>query len=181
MTKKQEKWASWRRHIHHNPELAFEEFETAEFLIERLNEIGCDSIVSKFAETGIIAELKGSAGEGPSIALRADMDALMIEEKNDLHYKSKNQGKMHACGHDGHTAMLLGAAKYLSETRNFDGTVVLIFQPAEEGQGGLQAADGAPGGREGPGCPGSQEKGPTKLETKEVKIRFNRDLLCRRP
>ena len=139
MISKQEKWASWRRHIHQNPELAFEEFETADFLLQKLEEIGCDSVVSKFAETGIIAELKGQAGDGPAIALRADMDALMIEEKNDLDYKSQNCGKMHACGHDGHMAMLLGAIDELAQKKSeFSGSVYFIFQPAEENEGGGQ-------------------------------------------
>jgi hippurate hydrolase len=139
MKDKQSKWISWRRQIHQNPELAFEEFQTADFLLECLTEIGCDSVVSKFAETGIIAELKGSAGEGPAIALRADMDALAIEEKNEIDYKSKNGGKMHACGHDGHMAMLLGAIDELAQKRDqFCGSVYFIFQPAEENEGGGQ-------------------------------------------
>ena len=139
MTNKINKWISWRRQIHENPELAFEEFQTADFLLARLNEIRCDSIVSSFAETGIIAEIKGLAGEGPAIALRADMDALAIEEQNEVDYKSKNGGKMHACGHDGHMAMLLGAIDELAQKRDqICGSVYFIFQPAEENEGGGQ-------------------------------------------
>ncbi|MEO9903943.1 M20 aminoacylase family protein [Nisaea sp.] len=125
----------WRRHIHQNPELGFEEFETADFVAERLTEMGLE-IHRGLGGTGVVASIKGNGGDGPAIGLRADMDALPIQEKGTPEYRSKNDGKMHACGHDGHTTMLLGAAKYLAETRNFAGTVQLIFQPAEEGKGG---------------------------------------------
>lgn len=127
----------WRRHLHENPELQFDVHETAAFVVERLREFGIDDITTGIGQTGIVATIKGKSDTtGRVIGLRADMDALPILEETGLEYASKTPGKMHACGHDGHTAMLLGAAKYLNETRNFDGTVVLIFQPAEEGGGG---------------------------------------------
>jgi amidohydrolase len=129
--------AEWRHHIHSNPELGFECFETAEFVVERLKEFGADDISTGWAKTGVVAVINGK-GEGGTIGLRADMDALPMPEKTGLEYASKNEGKMHACGHDGHTTMLLGAAKYLAETRNFSGRVVLMFQPAEEGGGGAE-------------------------------------------
>ena len=130
-----EEMKGWRRHLHANPELSFDCHNTAAFIIDRLKEIGVDEIHPGIAKTGIVAIINGQ-GDGPTIGLRADMDALPIEELTGAEYASTIPGKMHACGHDGHTAMLLGAAKYLTETRNFDGTVVLIFQPAEEGGGG---------------------------------------------
>lgn len=127
----------WRRHLHENPELQFDVHETAAFVVERLREFGIDDITTGIGKTGVVATIKGKTDtSGRVIGLRADMDALPIHEETGLDYASKTPGKMHACGHDGHTAMLLGAAKYLNETRNFDGTVVLIFQPAEEGGGG---------------------------------------------
>ena len=127
----------WRRHLHENPELMFDVHETAAFVVERLKEFGITDITTGIGKTGVVATIKGRTDtKGRVIGLRADMDALPIIEATGLDYASKVPGKMHACGHDGHTAMLLGAAKYLSETRNFDGTVVLIFQPAEEGGGG---------------------------------------------
>ena len=126
---------AWRQHLHANPELLFETHETAAFVVDRLTEFGVDEIVTGIGRVGVVGVIKGQ-GDGPVIGLRADMDALPIQEVRDLPYKSKNAGKMHACGHDGHTTMLLGAAKYLAETRNFAGSVALIFQPAEEGGGG---------------------------------------------
>ncbi len=127
----------WRRHLHENPELGYEEHQTAAFVAEKLKSFGVDEVVTGIGKTGVVAVIKGrSNGSGKVVGLRADMDALPITEATDVPYKSKNPGKMHACGHDGHTAMLLGAAKYLAETRNFDGTAVMIFQPAEEGGGG---------------------------------------------
>jgi amidohydrolase len=127
----------WRRHLHENPELMFDVHETAAFVVERLREFGITDITTGIGQTGVVATIKGKTDKsGKVVGLRADMDALPIEEATGLEYASKNPGKMHACGHDGHTAMLLGAAKYLAETRNFDGTVVLIFQPAEEGGAG---------------------------------------------
>ncbi|MER8778926.1 M20 aminoacylase family protein [Mesorhizobium sp. M0977] len=127
---------AWRREIHAHPELGFHEHRTSAFVAERLREFGCDEVVSGFGKTGVVGVIKGktdvSNGKLKVIGLRADMDALPIEEETDLPYASKNKGIMHACGHDGHTAMLLGAARYLAETRNFAGTAVMIFQPAEE-------------------------------------------------
>jgi hippurate hydrolase len=130
-----EEMKAWRRHLHMHPELAFDCHETAGFIVERLREIGVDEIHEGIAKTGIVALIKGRA-EGPVIGLRADMDALPIEEMTGAPHASTVPGKMHACGHDGHVTMLLGAAKYLAETRNFAGTVALLFQPAEEDGGG---------------------------------------------
>ena len=132
-----EEMAGWRQHIHANPELGFECHETAKFVVERLKEFGVDDISEGWAKTGVVAVINGK-GDGGTIGLRADMDALPMPEKTGLDYASGNEGKMHACGHDGHTTMLLGAAKYLAETRNFSGRVVLMFQPAEEGGGGAE-------------------------------------------
>ena len=127
----------WRHHIHANPELGFAEHKTAAFVAERLTDMGVDKMVTGVAKTGIVAIIKGrSDTKGRVIALRADMDALPILEDSGVEFLSQNEGVMHACGHDGHTSILLGAAQYLAETRNFDGTVVLLFQPAEEGGGG---------------------------------------------
>jgi amidohydrolase len=125
----------WRRHIHAHPETAFEEYETASFVAKKLQEFGIE-IDQGLARTGVVGTLRGNHGNGPAIGLRADMDALDIQETSTHDYVSTKPGKMHACGHDGHTTMLLGAAKYLSETRNFSGTVHFIFQPAEEFAGG---------------------------------------------
>ncbi|MEX0320397.1 MAG: M20 aminoacylase family protein [Ruegeria sp.] len=128
---------AWRRDIHENPEILFETHRTSALVAEKLQEFGCDEVVTGIGRTGVVGVIKGkSDSKGKVIGLRADMDALPILEATGLDYASKTPGAMHACGHDGHTAMLLGAAKYLSETRNFDGTVVVIFQPAEEGGGG---------------------------------------------
>ena len=127
----------WRRDLHENPEILFETHRTSAIVAEKLGEFGCDEVVTGIGRTGVVGVIKGKAtGSGKVIGLRADMDALPIHEQTGLDYASKTDGAMHACGHDGHTAMLLGAAKYLAETRNFDGTVVVIFQPAEEGGGG---------------------------------------------
>jgi hippurate hydrolase len=132
--------ATWRRDFHENPELLFDVHRTAGIVAEKLKEFGCDEVVAGLGRTGVVGVIRGrNNGSGKVIGLRADMDALPIEEATDVPYKSKVSGKMHACGHDGHTAMLLGAAKYLAETRNFDGTAVMIFQPAEEGGGGGDA------------------------------------------
>ena len=125
----------WRRHLHAHPELKFDCFETAAFITARLQEFGVDEIHQGIATTGIVAIINGT-GDGPTIGLRADMDALPIPEATGAEYASQNPGKMHACGHDGHVTMLLGAAKYLAETRRFKGRVALIFQPAEEDGGG---------------------------------------------
>ncbi|MCB1405806.1 MAG: amidohydrolase [Rhodobacteraceae bacterium] len=128
---------AWRRDFHENPELLFDVHRTAGIVAEKLREFGVDEVTEGIGRTGVVAVIKGRAtGSGKVIGLRADMDALPIYEATGAEHASKTPGKMHACGHDGHTAMLLGAAKYLAETRNFDGTVVVIFQPAEEGGGG---------------------------------------------
>lgn len=128
--------SEWRQQLHQNPELDFDVHETAAFVEEKLKAFGCDEVVTGLGRTGVVAVIKGNKGDGETIGLRSDMDALPIMEATGKPYASKNTGKMHACGHDGHTAMLLGAAKYLAETRNFAGTIVVIFQPAEEGGGG---------------------------------------------
>jgi amidohydrolase len=128
---------AWRRDIHAHPELLFDVHRTAASVAEKLKAFGCDEVVTGLGRTGVVGVIRGCKGGGSHvIGLRADMDALPITEANDLPYKSTVPGKMHACGHDGHTAMLLGAARYLTETRNFAGTAVVIFQPAEEGGGG---------------------------------------------
>ena len=128
---------AWRRYLHTIPELLFDLPQTAAFVEEKLRSFGITDITTGVAQTGIVAVIEGRTNtSGRSIGLRADMDALPITEATGLEYASKTPGKMHACGHDGHTAMLLGAAQYLAETRNFDGRAVLIFQPAEEGGGG---------------------------------------------
>ncbi|WP_157018533.1 M20 aminoacylase family protein [Mesorhizobium xinjiangense] len=132
----QEEVAGWRRTIHSNPELLFDLFETSAFVAEKLAEFGCDEVATGIAKTGVVGVIRGRLGSGPTVGLRADMDALPIMEASGVPHASQNAGKMHACGHDGHTAMLLGAAKYLAETRNFKGSVAVIFQPAEEGGGG---------------------------------------------
>ena len=128
---------AWRRDIHEHPELLFDCERTAGVVEAKLKEFGVDQIKTGLGRTGLVGVIKGkSTASGKVIGLRADMDALPIFETSGVEHTSKTEGKMHACGHDGHTAMLLGAAKYLAETRNFDGTVVVIFQPAEEGGGG---------------------------------------------
>ncbi|AXK80037.1 amidohydrolase [Pseudolabrys taiwanensis] len=133
---------AWRRDLHAHPELLYEVHRTAAAVAEKLKAFGCDEVVTGIGRTGVVGVIrgrKGREGEGRTIGLRADMDALPIEEATGLSYKSTVPGKMHACGHDGHTAMLLGAARYLAETRNFEGTAVVIFQPAEEGGAGGKA------------------------------------------
>ncbi|MBS3648009.1 amidohydrolase [Pseudaminobacter sp. 19-2017] len=132
----QDEIAGWRRHLHQNPELNYDVFETARFVAEKLREFGCDEVVTGLGRTGVVGVIKGRRGDGSTVGLRADMDALPITEAVERPHASRTPGKMHACGHDGHTAMLLGAAKYLAETRNFAGSVAVIFQPAEEGGGG---------------------------------------------
>ena len=128
---------AWRRDFHENPELLFDVHRTAGIVAEKLKSFGCDEVVTGLGRTGVVGVIRGRTNNsGRVIGLRADMDALPIEEATNVPHASKVPGKMHACGHDGHTAMLLGAAKYLAETRNFDGTAVVIFQPAEEGGGG---------------------------------------------
>ena len=126
---------TWRRYLHQNPELQFDCHQTAAFVADRLREFGITDIHEGIATTGLVAIIDGQS-DGPTLGLRADMDALPMQETTGLEHASLVPGKMHACGHDGHTTMLLGAAKYLAETRNFSGRVALIFQPAEEGGGG---------------------------------------------
>ena len=135
-----EEIAGWRRDFHAHPELLYDVVRTAGAVEEKLREFGCDEVVTGIGRTGVVGIINGRSNtSGRTIGLRADMDALPVTEKTGKAYASTIQGKMHACGHDGHTAMLLGAAKYLAETRNFDGRIALIFQPAEEGGAGGKA------------------------------------------
>ncbi|WP_186394864.1 M20 aminoacylase family protein [Stappia sp. TSB10GB4] len=135
-----EEITEWRRDIHAHPELLYDTHRTSELVADKLKAFGVDEVVTGIGRTGVVGVIKGrSNGSSKVIGLRADMDALPLDEITGKPYASTVPGKMHACGHDGHTAMLLGAAKYLSETRNFDGTVIVIFQPAEEGGGGAKA------------------------------------------
>ena len=133
----------WRRELHAHPELMYDVHRTAAFVADRLREFGCDEVATGLGRTGVVGVIKGrkplNGGDLKAIGLRADMDALPIEEETGVAYRSTVPGKMHACGHDGHTAMLLGAARYLAETRNFAGDAVVIFQPAEEGGAGAAA------------------------------------------
>jgi hippurate hydrolase len=133
----------WRRNLHAHPELMYDVHRTAAFVADRLREFGCDEVATGLGRTGVVGVIKGrkpvNGGDLKAIGLRADMDALPIEEETGVAYRSTVPGKMHACGHDGHTAMLLGAARYLAETRNFAGDAVMIFQPAEEGGAGAEA------------------------------------------
>jgi hippurate hydrolase len=132
--------AAWRHDLHAHPELLYDVQRTAAIVAEKLKSFGCDEVAMGLGRTGVVGVIRGRKGKSDKvIGLRADMDALPIEEATDLPYKSTVPGKMHACGHDGHTAMLLGAARYLAETRNFAGTAVVIFQPAEEGGAGGKA------------------------------------------
>jgi amidohydrolase len=181
---------AWRRDIHQHPELLYDVHRTAAFVADRLREFGCDEVATGLGRTGVVGVIKGRkpAGKGDLkvIGLRADMDALPIEEDTKLAYASKTPGKMHACGHDGHTAMLLGAARYLAETRNFAGDAVVIFQPAEEGGAGAAAMikdglmdrfaiDQVYGMHNGPGIPiGSFaiRPGPIMASTDSVDIRI---------
>ncbi len=128
---------AWRRDLHAHPELQYEVHRTAALVAEKLKAFGCDEVVTGIGRTGVVGVIRGRRGPGRKvIGLRADMDALPIQESNAIAHKSTVPGRMHACGHDGHTAMLLGAAKYLADTRNFAGSAVVIFQPAEEGGAG---------------------------------------------
>src|SRR6476659_1248283 len=179
---------AWRRDIHQHPELMYDVHHTAAFVADRLREFGCDEVATGLGRTGVVGVIRGKkpAGKGDTkvIGLRADMDALPIEEETNLPYASKNSGKMHACGHDGHTAMLLGAARYLTETRNFAGDAVVIFQPAEEGGAGAAAMikDGLMdrfgieqvyGMHNGPGIPVGQfaiRSGPIMAATDSIDI-----------
>jgi hippurate hydrolase len=181
---------AWRRDIHEHPELLYDVHRTAAFVADRLREFGCDEVATGLGRTGVVGVIKGRKPTGESeikvIGLRADMDALPIEEATELAYASKTPGKMHACGHDGHTAMLLGAARYLAETRNFAGDAVVIFQPAEEGGAGAAAMikdglmdrfaiDQVYGMHNGPGIPiGSFaiRSGPIMAATDSIDIRI---------
>jgi hippurate hydrolase len=181
---------AWRRDIHEHPELLYDVHRTAAFVAERLREFGCDEVATGLGRTGVVGVIKGRkpAGKGniKGIGLRADMDALPIEEATKLPYASKTPGKMHACGHDGHTAMLLGAARYLAETRNFAGDAVVIFQPAEEGGAGAAAMirdglmdrfpiDQVYGMHNGPGIPVGSfaiRSGPIMASTDAIDIRI---------
>ena len=179
----QDEVSEWRRHIHANPGLLYDVEHTAAFVAEKLKEFGVDEIVPGIGRTGVVGLIRGR-GAGRTIGLRADMDALPLTEITGKPWASTNPGKMHACGHDGHTAMLLGAAKYLAETRNFDGNVAVIFQPAEEGGGGgnLMVKDGMMdrfrieevyGMHNLPGLPVGQfatRKGPIMASTDEFNI-----------
>ena len=129
----------WRRDLHAHPELRYDVHRTAASVADKLKSFGCDEVVPGIGRTGVVGVIRGRKPGAKVVGLRADMDALPIEEATALPYKSTVPGKMHACGHDGHTAMLLGAAKYLADTRNFAGTAVMIFQPAEEGGAGAKA------------------------------------------
>ncbi|KDR90889.1 amidohydrolase, partial [Agrobacterium tumefaciens GW4] len=135
----QEEVAGWRRHLHEHPELLYDVFETSKFVAEKLKSFGCDVVETGIGKTGVVGIIKGRHGDGPTIGFRSDMDALPILETSGKPWASKTPGKAHSCGHDGHTAMLLGAAQYLAETRNFKGSVAVIFQPAEEGGAGALA------------------------------------------
>ena len=135
----QDNVAEWRRHLHQNPEILYEVHETAKFVAEKLRSFGCDVVETGIGKTGVVGIIKGRHGEGPVVGFRADMDALPILEASGKPWASRTPGKAHSCGHDGHTAMLLGAAQYLAETRNFKGSVAVIFQPAEEGGAGALA------------------------------------------
>ena len=134
---------AWRRELHAHPELMYEVYRTADFVAAKLREFGCDEVATGIGRTGVVGRIRGrkpAQGDGiKAVALRADMDALPIEEETGAPYRSTVPGRMHACGHDGHTAMLLGAARYLAETRNFAGDAVVVFQPAEEGGAGAAA------------------------------------------
>ncbi|MDF3249594.1 MAG: amidohydrolase [Mesorhizobium sp.] len=181
---------AYRRDIHAHPELGFDEHRTSAFVAERLREFGCDEVVTGIGRTGVVGVIKGkramSNGNLKVIGLRADMDALPIEEGTGLPYASKSKGLMHACGHDGHTAMLLGAARYLAETRNFAGTAVLIFEPAEEVGTGAQAMlddglmerfgiDQVFGMHNAPGLPIGVfgiRQGPVRAATDSIEIRI---------
>lgn len=182
-----EEVTGWRRHLHTIPELLYDVHQTSAFVEEKLRAFGCDEVVPGIGRTGVVGLIKGRLGEGPTIGMRADMDALPLDEITGKEYASTTPGKMHACGHDGHTAMLLGAAKYLAETRNFAGTVAVIFQPAEEGgAGGKAMVDDGMMDRFGisrvfgmhnmPGLPVGQfaiRPGPLMAATSEFTIRVN--------
>jgi hippurate hydrolase len=148
LTELQPEIAAWRRDLHRHPELLYDTLRTSGLVADKLRDFGCDNVQTGIGRTGVVGVIRGrSSASGRVIGLRADMDALPMTEQTGLPHASEIPGRMHACGHDGHTAMLLGAAKYLTETRAFDGTAVVIFQPAEEGGAGGRAmcADGLMG------------------------------------
>ena len=176
-----------RRDLHRHPELMYDVHRTAGIVAQKLTEWGVDEVVAGIGQTGVVGVIKGRRqGSGKVVAMRADMDALPIHEETNLEHRSTVPGKMHACGHDGHTAMLLGAAKYLAETRDFDGTAVVIFQPAEEGGAGAKAMidDGLMtrfgiqevyGMHNKPGLPVGQfdvRKGPTMAAADRIHIKI---------
>lgn len=181
---------AWRRDIHQHPELMYDTHRTSAFVADRLREFGCDEVATGLGQTGVVGVIKGKKPAGTAdikvIGLRADMDALPIEEDTGLPHTSKTKGRMHACGHDGHTAMLLGAARYLAETRNFAGEAVVIFQPAEEGGAGAAAMikdglmerfriDQVYGMHNGPGIPVGAfaiRSGPMMAATDSIDIRI---------
>ncbi|HEV7878140.1 M20 aminoacylase family protein [Bradyrhizobium sp.] len=181
---------AWRRDIHAHPELLYEVHRTAAFVADRLREFGCDEVATGLGRTGVVGVIKGRRPAADAdvkvIGLRADMDALPIEEDTNLPYASRTPGRMHACGHDGHTAMLLGAARYLAETRNFAGDAIVIFQPAEEGGAGAAAMiedglmdrfaiDQVYGMHNGPGIPVGSfalRPGPIMAATDNIDIRI---------
>jgi len=177
----------WRRDIHSHPELLYDVHRTSAFVAEQLKAFGCDEVATGIGQTGVVGVIRGRLGESDkTIGLRADMDALPIHETTNLPYRSSIEGKMHACGHDGHTAMLLGAARYLAETRNFAGDAVVIFQPAEEGGAGAAAMikdglmdrfaiDQVYGMHNGPGIPVGSfaiRTGPIMAATDAIDIRI---------
>jgi amidohydrolase len=135
----QQEVSEWRRHLHENPEILYDVDNTAAFVAEKLKSFGVDEIVTGLGRTGVVGIIRGNLPGNRTIGFRADMDALPIFEETGKPWASKTAGAMHACGHDGHTAMLLGAAKYLTETRNFAGSIAVIFPPAEEGGAGALA------------------------------------------
>src|SRR5690606_23000279 len=132
----QDEITGWRRHLHAIPEILYDTHKTSAYIAEKLRAFGCDEVATGIGRTGVVGVIRGRLGDGPSVGLRADMDALPLSEITGKPYASTHANAMHACGHDGHSAMLLGAAKYLAETRNFKGSVAVIFQPAEEGGAG---------------------------------------------
>lgn len=134
----QDEATAWRRYLHENPELLYDVTETAAFVEDKLRSFGVDEIVTGIGRIGVVGIINGNKPGNRTIGLRADMDALPMQERSGKPWASKNPGKMHACGHDGHMSMLLGAAKYLAQTRNFSGRVALVFQPAEEGGAGAR-------------------------------------------
>ena len=158
--------AEWRRDLHAHPEVLFDTHRTSALVADKLRAFGCDEVVTGIGRTGVVGVIRGRAsGSGKVIGLRADMDALPMTEASGLPHASTTPGAMHACGHDGHTAMLLGAAQHLAETRNFDGTAVVIFQPAEEGGGGGRemVEDGHDGALRHPGgLRPAQHAGPAR-------------------